>query len=301
MKPYFTSNLPPNCPTIGVHLSVLCAILLLTLGAAAHGQESEEVTHVWSDTGEVTYVATGGNAEVETLGVRNSLVRTWEGATFRLDFGALRSETTTQRRFAVGSAESFRLRETSQSDLTAENYHLRGRYDRDISKRLFWFAGAGWERNEFAGIQNRFQALAGVGHVWFDDEAGHFRTDYGLTYVDQDDVVENPKTSDSFVGARLGCEYLRRFGSHTAYENLLILDGNADETSDYRADMINSLAVSMNDRLALKISLQLLYDNQPSLAAVPLLGEDGAETGTEVLAPLEELDTRFSVALVVNF
>ena len=298
MKPDSTSNL--HCPTIGVHLSVLCATLL-TLGAAAHGQESEKVTHVWSDTGEVTYVATGGNAEVETLGVRNSLVRTWEGATFRLDFGALRSETTTQRRFAVGSAESFRIRETSQSDLTAENYHLRGRYDRDVSKRLFWFAGAGWERNEFAGIQNRFQALAGVGHVWFDDEAGHFRTDYGLTYVDQDDVVENPKTSDSFVGARLGCEYLRRFGSHTAYENLLILDGNADETSDYRADMINSLAVSMNDRLALKISLQLLYDNQPSLAAVPLLGEDGAETGTEVLAPLEELDTRFSVALVVNF
>ena len=80
MKPDSTLDLPPNCPTIQVQLSVLCATLL-TLGAAAHGQETEEVTHVWADTGEVTYVATGGNAEVETLGVRNSLVRTpWRSA-----------------------------------------------------------------------------------------------------------------------------------------------------------------------------------------------------------------------------
>ncbi len=65
--------------------------------------------------------------------------------------------------------------------------------------------------------------------------------------------------------------------------------------------MINSLAVSMSERLALKVSLQLLYDNLPSRRRVTLVGTDGTPTGGTVLVPLDELDTVFNVALVISF
>lgn len=275
---------------------------LLLLGIPAWAQEAaEEPTYGWGDVAELSYVVTGGNAEAATLSLRNTLVRTWKQATFTLEAGALRAETTASNRFAVGTPESFQLRDVSETAVTAENYHLRGRYEHTISKRLFWFTGAGWDRNEPAGIKDRISVVGGLGQLWFDDGDSHFRTDYGLTYTDQTDVVETPGSSDGFLGVRLAWDYQRQLSEATRYANLLTIDANADETSDYRADMINSLAVSMSDRLALKVSLQLLYDNLPSLAAAPLVGADGVPTGLAVLAPVDDLDTYFTVALVVNF
>ena len=49
---------------------------------------------------------------------------------------------------------------------TAENYYLRGRYDRNITERFFWYGGVGWDRNEFAGIKNRMTVFGGVGNLW---------------------------------------------------------------------------------------------------------------------------------------
>ena len=178
---------------------------------------------------------------------------------------------------------------------------LRARFEKALSERLFWFTGAGWERNEPAGIENRLNAVAGVGHTWFDRQDSHFHTDYGLTYTRQEDVFDDPAHSDSFLGLRLGWDYRRGLGSVTTFGHVSAVDVNADQTSDHRLDMTNSVAVTMTDRLALKLSLQLLYDNQPSFAAVPLLAPDGAATGTTVLAPVEDLDTFFTTALVVSF
>lgn len=49
------------------------------------------------------------------------------------------------------------------------------------------------------------------------------------------------------------------------------------------------------------MSLQLLYDNEPSLAALPLLSPAGADTGETVLSPLDDLDTLFTLAPAVGF
>jgi len=55
--------------------------------------------------------------------------------------------------------------------------------------------------------------------------------------------------------------------------------------------------VAISERLALKVSLQLLYDNQPAVEAVPI--EPALED--VVLVELEELDSTLKVALVVHF
>ena len=284
-------------------LSVACVMVTgLALATPTWAQEAdatEEQAPKWTHRAELSYVSTGGNAEASTLGLRTTSTGTAGAGTVTLEAGALRAETTTTSRFAAGTAGSFNVREDSVTDVTAENYFFRGRYDRPISERLFWFAGAGWERNEFAGIKNRTQIVGGVGHLWYDNEEGHFRTDYGVTYTDQENVV-GPPASDTFAGLRLGWDYLRPFGANTSYGNVLLVDINADETSDYRVDMINWLDVSMSERMALKISLQFLFDNEPSLGLVPLFTA-GGPTDAVVLAPLDDLDTLFTVALAIDF
>ena len=79
---------------------------------------------------------------------------------------------------------TFVVNEVDSTSTSAESYYFEGRYDRDITDRFFWFAGAGWDQNRPAGIDQRYTAFSGVGNTWRDDDDVEFRTDYGLSYTD---------------------------------------------------------------------------------------------------------------------
>jgi putative salt-induced outer membrane protein YdiY len=257
----------------------------------------------WKDTAEFSYVVTSGNSETQTLGFKDKLWRRWERSAFELNLGGVRAEsTTTTEIFATGTPSDFYISETKATDVTAENYYLNGRYDRKITDRFFWFGGAGWDRNRPAGINNRYAGAGGVGNIWVDRETVKFRTDYSITYTKQENVVEDPGFDDTFTGARISYAYVHKFGKTTIYTSDLALDDNLEETPDYRANMINAVAVSMSSRLALKLSLQWLFDNRPSFREVDLFsppGQRGVLIGT-VLDELDKLDTIFTSSLVVN-
>ncbi len=114
-------------------------------------------------------------------------------------------------------------------------------------------------------------------------------------------MVEAPGGSDTFLGIRLSWDFFKKLTATTSYTNVFIVDENLDDTSDLRADLDQSLAVAISPRLALKVSLRLLYDNQPSLEALPLFLPDGSPSGESVLVELDELDAIFTSALVINF
>jgi putative salt-induced outer membrane protein YdiY len=272
----------------------------LALAGSLVAQE-EEREPGWYDQAEFSFVQTGGNAEASTLAFKNLLERLWPEALFTFHVGALRAESSTFNRFAVGAPGDFEVIENETSELTAENYFARARYDRDLRPDFFWFGGAGWERNEFAGFSDRFTVVGGVGNWWWKRADTHFRTDYGLTYTQQDDLIEDPTIDDSFLGLQVSADYRNKIGERSEFQSLLVINENLDETEDLRADWINSLQATLTGRLALKVSLQLLYDNLPALEAVPLVGDDGVPTGDVVLVELEELDSLFTVALVVSF
>jgi len=273
----------------------LVAVTMLVVAPLAAQEEAPKLG--WFDVAEFSLLASSGNSEVQTISLRNTATRVWQDASLEIALGGVRAESTNTSRVAVGSPDAFTVRETSSTELTAENYFLRGRYDHVISEKLFWFAGLGWERNEFAGIESRIGASAGVGHRWFDRDEARFRTDYGVTYTDQEDVSG---ATSSFAGLRLAYDYWRRLNAATSFASVLVVDENMDDTNDYRADLVNSVSVAMSERLALKASLQLLYDNQPALSEIPLLQVDFLD-GTTVLAELDNLDSVLTVSLVANF
>lgn len=284
---------------LAVLLALGCAALAGTATAAQETAAEEKETG-WKDTAELAYVLTDGNAESSTLGFKNTLSREWARSLFTLRAGGTRVETTTLvDEFAVGTVDDFSVVTIDEEQTTAENYFLDGRYDRKITEAFFWYAGAGWDRNRPSGIENRYTVGGGVGNIWLDGDDVKFRTSYGLTYTDQENVVDVPGSDDSFTGARLSSDYQNKFGKNTLYQNLLVMDANLEETSDWRGDMINSLAVSMTSHLALKVSLQWLYDNEPAFKSLTLAG--GPDDGATVFVELEQLDTIFTTSLAINF
>jgi hypothetical protein len=187
----------------------------------------------------------------------------------------------------------------STTTVAAENYYLNGRYDRNITEKLFWYAGAGWERNLPAGIESKYWEAGGLGNIWSDTETVKFRTDYSVTYSQEKDVVEPPDFNGNFLGARFSWVYLHKFGANTTYGNDFTVDENLDKTTDYRGDMTNWVAVTMSQRLALKVSLQWLYRHEPSFTEAPDPGNVSAANPD--LVQLDSLDSIFMASLVMKF
>jgi putative salt-induced outer membrane protein YdiY len=262
------------------------------------GQEDEKELG-WFYTAEVSFLFTGGNAEANTFGLGAGLRKVWESSEFRFNAGGLRSESSTTTRTAVGTTTDFQVNEQSDSKLTAENYYARGRYDYAFSGAFFAYGGAGWERNTFAGFDNRTSFAGGLGNIWVEKERTRFRTDYGVTYTIQDDVASSG--SDTFAGARFSWDYWQRLTESTNFISMLIVDENLNDTDDLRGDLTNALSVAISDNLAFRTSLQLLWDNQPSLAGVLLEQPLGTPTGDTIFVELDKLDTVLSVALVATF
>lgn len=267
-------------------------------GTAAAQDDAEPRS--WAGSAELTGVWTGGNSSASTFGLNASLRKEWPMAELKVDGGGIRTETVEFTRAARGSTQDFEIIEQTDRQRTAESYYARGRYDRHLSETLYTFGGVDWLRNTFSGIDSRFLFAVGAGNRWVSNDRTRFKTDVGVTYTLQDDVVSNPFVSSEFAGVRAALDLWKYISSSAEFSSALVADWNLDNREDVRLDWTSSLPVSINNRLALKPSLQLLWRNEPSLIEVPLFTPDGASTGEVVTTPLQKLDTFFTLALVVK-
>jgi putative salt-induced outer membrane protein YdiY len=274
----------------------LAFCVLAPVNASAQDQSTKKLG--WFLKASAGWVWVGGNSSSNSFAVGTEARRVWQNSELLLKAGGTQTETTVKTRTAVGTSDEFELREDERTERTAELYYARARYDYSFSKYFFAFGGVDWLRNKFAGIDSRQLFALGAGNTWVDKDALRFKTDYGVTYTFETEVVENPFIKSDFPGVRLGYDFLWKLTATTEFASLFIADWNLDNTDDIRIDCRNELPVSISDNLKFKPSLQFLWRADPALAAVDLYDTGGTPAGTRVLVPLEELDTIFTVSLV---
>ena len=282
--------------------AVTRGVLLLVAQLAVPGYataQDETGAYTWENSTELSFVSTGGNSSSSTLGLKSALGATGGQNAFKIELGGIRGETNFRTLTATGTATDFTVNETTSSQLTAESYFLRGRYDRAFGN-AYVFSGAGWDRNTFAGVQNRYAFVVGLGKTWVDSGTSRFKTDLAPTYTIQKDVDPALGADEGFGGARLSVDAMRQFSPSAEFSSTLVVDENVEDTEDLRADWINSLTVTLSERLAFKTSLQLLFDNQPSLLSVMLHDPGGVATGTNVLTPGDKVDNVLTLTLVIK-
>lgn len=292
---------------LALHVALLAVASLSATIVLAEEAKPEEKKLGWFDTGELSFVMTSGNSSTETLGVKNTLTYVWEKSLFKFGAGGIRATSQEIDEFAVGSPDDFDVKD-GPSETTAEAYYLNLRYDRKISEAWFWYGGVSWDRNIPSGIQNRSIGIAGLGNIWLDSDTIKFKTDYAATYTKEEQATPDPDPDfdDTFFGFRFSYAYLQKFGTTTTFTSDLILDENLTETSDYRADWTNAVAVTMTSHLALKASLRWLYDHRPAFQEIPIYDASDLASGTQTqtgsaLIELHDLDTVFTTSLIVNF
>ena len=122
---------------------VVFLLVVGTLSMPGYATAQDETgAYTWENSTELSFVSTGGNASSSILGLKSTLTATSGRSAFKIEVGGIRGETTFRTRTATGSATNFTVDETTNSQLTAENYFARGRYDRAFAS-VFVFSGAG--------------------------------------------------------------------------------------------------------------------------------------------------------------
>jgi len=275
----------------------MIAILLLSVNV--YSQDDEKKLG-WFFEGKLAGLWTGGNSESFTIGLGATLKHIWTNSELRFDAGGMQTQSTLTTRTAVGTTESFEVNEQSKTEKTAEVIFARGRYDYNFTEHFYALGGIDWLRNRFAGIDSRTLVAAGVGNKWVDNNDVRFKTDYSFTYTFQSDVVENPFAKTNFPGVRFAYDFWYNLTASTDFESIFILDWNLDNTDDIRFDFYNALPIKISEVFTLKPSLQLLWRNEPSLTEIDLFATDGTPSGLTVLTPLKNMDSLFSLALVVS-
>ena len=287
-------------PTLPVPaLAVGLLALIAARPAVLAGQEKKNgLFHPWAATAEVSYVVTGGNTATSALSLGTSFSRKWTNDTLLFKGYILKSNATTTTRTAQGTEDDFFVIEDRVTRQVAENYVLGGQYDRRISKRLAGQAGLSWDRNRFAGVDDRVIATTGFGYGWVEDPRTHVKTSAGLTYTVRQYVGQD---TESFAGFRLTVSGDQKILDSSAFATVFVFDDSLNQTSDWRFDWANSVTASISKSLALKVILRTLYANVPALQNLPLIDPAGDPTGLFVPYPLKKLDTFLTTSIVINF
>lgn len=279
-------------------VSGLLAGLFLAPPAATAQEKKPGLLGPWAATAEVSYVVTSGNTSTSALSLGTALSRKWTNDTLLFKGYILKSNATTTTRTAQGTVDDFDILEQSITRKVAENYLLAGQYDRRISKKLLGQVGLSWDRNRFAGVDDRVMFTTGVGYAWVEKARTQIKTSAGLTYTLRQYVGED---TESFAGFRLSVNAEQKILESSSLATQFVFDDNLKKTPDWRFDWINSVSASIAKWLALKISLRTFYTHVPALQNLPLIDSIGDPTGLTVPYPLKKLDTFMTTSIVINF
>jgi hypothetical protein len=273
----------------------------LLFAAAATPAQAATVPGWYSST-DLSFVMTQGNSKTMNFGITADLTRQWLRTAWRNNGSFVRNDVAEPSQTAVGVPGDFSV-ETGPSVTKSERLFFKSDLERRMTERFFWNVAGNVERDVFAGLDYRAAGAAGVGYLWQKpDNSSLFRAGIAATYTSQEEVINDPDTEDSFFGARLTLDGEKRFGDRfqNTFTSNLIVDENLQDTEDLRFNWQNALAVSMNQRMALKFGVGLIFDNQPQLVDVPLFNINGVEVG-RVPARAEELDIAVTASVVINF
>lgn len=286
----------------GVCALAMGLLALLASGPSPlSGQDGEKKPGLfgpWAATAEVSYVVTGGNTSTSAFSLGTSLSRKWTKDTLLFKSYILKSNSTTTTRTAMGTEEDFEIFESSLTRKVAENYLFATQYDRNISKRLTGQAGLSWDRNRFAGIDDRLIGTLGFGYALVDKPRTKVKTSAGVTYTGRQYVGLD---WESFGGLRFTASLDQKVFEKSSFASVFVFDENLRDSPDWRFDWTNSVSATISKGLALKVGLRTLYTNQPALQAIPLYDLFGALTDLTVFVPLKKLDSFFTTSIVINF
>jgi putative salt-induced outer membrane protein len=211
----------------------------------------------WFGKAELSFLSTSGNTDTTSLGANLEVNYNPKPWLFTLK-GAV-------------------LHASSDGVTTAEAYSSSLRASRELTERLDVFAGAGWLRNTFSGIDGLYGFDAGAGYKLLTGPAHFLRAQAGVGYaIEKDIILGIVVPSRNYATANAGLGYKWQFTKTAAFTNDFSYLLDLSDTKNWFITDKAAITAAISTIFALQASWTLLYRNQP----VP--GFDNTDTATAV-------------------
>jgi putative salt-induced outer membrane protein len=220
-------------------VSLAFAVALGALAAAPTGARAQDADSIRVTT-DLGMVNATGNTEVTTFNVGEELLAAVGAWGFKQTFGVVYGRTN--------------------DSTSASLWRASARADRTLSGRFGIYLLGAFDRNRFAGISRRFEEGAGVvvKAVQSDQNLLELEVGGGLT---QQRSIQGESTS--FASARGAATYRRSFSEASHAQLTVEVLPNLEESDDLRTNAVAELVAPLSQRIAMKLSYVLRYDNLP--------------------------------------
>jgi putative salt-induced outer membrane protein YdiY len=193
-------------------------------------------------TGDISFVKTGGNTDVLSLGVSDKIEwKTSPKFTLKQNFGWVYGET---------------------DDVESANALLAGiRGEYALTSRVVVFAGFNYDYNLFAGVKRRFEEFAGLGFVVIDKPKDILRFDAGISYFQEWERYVD--VSNNFMAGRFAADYKHLFAEKAYFQQIVEFLPNFEVSDDYRLNSETALVAPLGGNIAIKVGYVVRYRGQP--------------------------------------
>lgn len=240
---------------------LLGAALLAALPAVALADEG------WSGSGEAGLAASRGNSKSENVNIKLAFKKedqTWKHQAY---LTALRSKgQTTVSNAVIGPDGQPVIIDSTNYDLTANRYEVGGSSGFKLDERSYIVGALRYENDDFSSYEYQWTASIGYGYTMIKNARTELSFEVGPGYKRYDErpyaviggvppvtTIVNPDVDGEVIGRGL-VAFKHQLTDSTSFENTLLIEAGS---SNKFMQNDTGLAVSMTDKLALKLGYQV--------------------------------------------
>jgi putative salt-induced outer membrane protein len=220
--------------------SLIAAMLLLPTTASIVAAQDSVPPRPWKLQTDFGFVNTAGNTSTTTLNAGEHFSYT----TGPWKFGQL---------FAVVYGRT-------DGEESAENYTAGLRGDYAFSEHFGAYALGNWNRDEFAGIERRFEEGGGLTFTPVAKDRTTLSFEAGISANQQ---RSTDGIDDSFTAGRGALLFKQAFATSAYFQQTAEVLPNLQQRSDYRVNSETALVAPLSKAIAFKASYVIKFDNDP--------------------------------------
>jgi putative salt-induced outer membrane protein len=246
-------NLTTKCTKEKImrNLFILLAIICFSSSLAA----AEEAG--WSGKGEFGLVLTSGNSDTQSV---------------NLALGFEKNSEKWKHTFAAGA-----LNAESDDLKTANRFDLNWQSNYNLNETSYVLGSLRYVDDDFSAFSETIAAVLGYGRKIIDGETHKLNGEIGIGYREDTDALTRRSNSEAIVSGVV--DYSWTISETTAFTNKFLIESGSDNTF---VENDTALSVSINDKLALKLGLNIRHN-------------------TDVTGLVDDTDTVTTANLVYNF
>lgn len=165
-------------------------------------------------------------------------------------------------RFSLNGQYLYGRQRDSDGEKTtsADNWLVQAKYDYFLTKKLYLYGVAKFERDNIADLKLRAQPGAGVGYQWFEGPTANFRTEAGLGVTYEEYKGED---SETYLNARFAYAYDRVIVDNVKFIHSLEYLPSLEDLGKYNINADAGIRVKLSDTFFTDFKFEWKFNSEP--------------------------------------